>query len=166
MYILDANLFDTITDNIGTYLGQKSVAEAIHTYGISTWMSTDGTTKPNPVYNALKYDIVMNNSAQIIPHILDNNIRILFYNGQLDGSICNNYGNQQCLNQLNYKGEWYGLNRYSFQINGVNAGYVKQSSDKLLTYFVVSDSGHLVPYDQPYSSLVMIRNYVDHLPWF
>ena len=108
----------------------------------------------------------MNNSASIIPYILSNNVRILFYNGQLDGSICNNYGNQACLNQLNYKGEWITMQRYSYKLNGINAGYVKQSTDKLLTYFVVSDSGHLVPYDQPYTSLMMIKNYVDNQPWF
>eukprot|EP01084_Bolivina_argentea_P307332 531178_1 len=166
IYILDANLFDSLTANIGAYLSQNTVTRAIHTYGISIWKSSDGTSEPNPVYDALKYDIVMNNSAEIIPHILNNKIRILFYNGQMDGSICNNYGNQACLNQLNYNGEWIGLKRYSYKINGINAGYVKQSSDKLLTYFVVSDSGHLVPYDQPYSSLRMINNFVDNHPWF
>jgi len=166
VYILNADVFDSITADIGNYLGQKSVAQAIHTYGISTWKSSDGTSSPNPVYEALKYDIVMNNSAEIIPHILANDVRILFYNGQLDGSICNNYGNQACLNQLNYEGEWITLKKYAYKLNGVTAGYVKQSSDKLLTYFVVSDSGHLVPYDQPYSSLMMIKNYVDNEPWF
>ena len=164
VYELNANVFDDITENIGIYLGQSNVARAIHTEGIE-WKSSDGTSSPNPVYEHLKYDIVMNNSAQIIPHILENGVRVLFYNGQLDGSICNNFGNQACLNQLNYNGEWITLNQYPYFIDGVNAGYVKQSKDELLTYFVVSDSGHLVPYDQPYTSLVMIKNFVENEPW-
>ena len=83
----------------------------------------------------------------------------------LDGSICNNYGNQQCLNQLNYNGEWIELERDVFDINGVTAGYVKQSTDELLTYFVASDSGHLVPYDQPYTSLLMIKTFINNEAW-
>jgi len=165
VYVLDAGLFDGITANIAAYLAQDAVAGAIHTKGISTWKSSDGTSAPNPVYEALKYDIVMNNSAEIIPRILDKGYRILFYNGQLDGSICNNYGNQACLNQLNYMGDWVQRERAVFQLDGVTAGYVKTSADGLLTYFVVSDSGHLVPYDQPYSSLMMIKTFVNQEPW-
>eukprot|EP01084_Bolivina_argentea_P279997 478752_1 len=102
--------FDGITANIANYLGQSSVVNDIHTEGI-TWKSSDGTSAPNPVANALNYDIVLNNSASIIPQVLSKHTRILFYNGQFDGSIWGNIGNQACLAQFNYKGTWNGLQR-------------------------------------------------------
>eukprot|EP00484_Ammonia_sp_Unknown_P019123 CAMPEP_0197032336 /NCGR_PEP_ID=MMETSP1384-20130603/11040_1 /TAXON_ID=29189 /ORGANISM="Ammonia sp." /LENGTH=444 /DNA_ID=CAMNT_0042461979 /DNA_START=11 /DNA_END=1342 /DNA_ORIENTATION=- len=154
----NGSAFDGITDDLANYLNQSSVGEDIHTYGIP-WKSSDGTSSPNPVAEVLNYDIVLNNSASIIPEALRNGTRILFYNGQFDGSVCNNYGNQQCLRQLNYKGEWNGLKRNAYFLDDLCIGYVKESSDKMLTYFVVADSGHLVPYNQPKNILDVIHNW-------
>ena len=44
-------------------------------------------------------------------------------------------------------------------------GYVKESMDKQLTYLVVSDSGHLVPYDQPFSILEIVYNWLQNGLW-
>ena len=132
---------------------------------------SDGTSAPNAVSNALLCDIIYNNSALFIPEILAKGVRILFYNGQLDGSICNNLGNSQCLQQLNYGGDWYKLNKVPFLTKEPNeskyltAGYVKESMDKLLSYIVISDSGHLVPYDQPYNILAIVKNWIDGGKW-
>lgn len=167
--ILDGSQFDLISDNIAKYLNQSSVTKAIHTQNISLWKSSDGTSSPNPVFNSLKCDIVYNNSAQIIPQILNKTTRILFYNGQFDGSVWGNGQNQACLNQFNYKGTWIKLPRYPFYTNYTGkklvAGYSKQSIDGLLTYFVISDSGHLVPYDVPQNAYSMITTFVDNKPW-
>ena len=168
--VLNGNQFDAISDAIARYLNQSSVAKAIHTSGVSVWKSSDGTSAPNPVFDALKCDIVFNNSAELVPLILGNGTRILFYNGQFDGSVWGNGQNQACLNQFNYKGTWTQLPRNVVRTNFTGkelvAGYVKQSVDGLLTYVVVSDSGHLVPYDQPQNSLAMISTFVDDTPWF
>ena len=155
----DANAFNAVTNDIATYLNQSSVAQDIHTYGVP-WKSSDGTSAPNPVADALNYDIVLNNSAEIIPKVLKNNTRILFYNGQFDGSVCNNYGNQECLRQLNYNGNWDQLKREPYFLNGVVVGYGKESDDRLLKYFVVADSGHLVPYNQPAAILDVIHKWI------
>ena len=135
------------------------MADAIHTYGIP-WKSSDGTSAPNPVADTLNYDIVLNNSAALIPELLFAGVRILFYNGQFDGSVCNNYGNQQCLAQLNYKGEWNELKEEPLYLDEKCIGYRTVSSDSKLTYVVVSDSGHLVPYDAPEAILDIIHNWV------
>ena len=167
--VLDSNEFDVISDNIAKYLNQSNVARAIHTFGVSEWKSSDGTSAPNPVFDSLKCDVVYNNSAELIPLILANGTRILYYNGQFDGSVWGNGQNQACLNQFNYKGTWINLPRNPFYTNYTGkklvAGYAKQSVDGLLTYFVVSDSGHLVPYDQPANSLAMITTFIDQKPW-
>lgn len=74
----DATAFDAITNDIATYLNQTQVGIDIHTYGVN-WKSSDGTSAPNPVADALNYDIVLNNSAELIPQILKNGTRILYY---------------------------------------------------------------------------------------
>ena len=167
--VLDANAMDEQSEYLAKYLEQSKVAEAIHTKGVSLWKSSDGTSAPNPVFDALKCDIVYNNSAELVPMILGNGTRILFYNGQLDGSVWGNRQNSACLNQFNYQGTWTELPRHPFYTNFTGkkqvAGYVKQSTDRMLTYLVVSDSGHLVPADQPENSLAMIMNFVGDLDW-
>lgn len=164
---LDEGIFDDISANIALYLGQSSVQKALHTLGVP-WKSSDGTSSPNPVNNALYCDI-MEDNAEFVNEIISNDIRILFYNGQLDGSICNNYGNQLCLNQLNYSGNWEQRPKYAYQLmqggKNLTAGYAMESEDKMLTYFVVSDSGHLVPYDQPENILKIIYNWVVNGSW-
>ncbi len=69
--VLNSNKLDVISNNIVKYLNQTNVTNAIHTYGISLWKSSDETSAPNP--DALKCDIAYNNSATLI-----------FYNGQFD----------------------------------------------------------------------------------
>ncbi len=168
VYILDGNYYDSMSKNIGIYLSNVNVEKAIHTFNISTWKSSDGTSAPNPVYDALKNDILLNNTAGIIPDILANHIRILFYNGQLDGGRCNNYGTQACLNEFNYNGDWKSLERHvvKFKDDNLTSGYVKQTENKLLTYFVASDSGHMVPLDQPLNALEMIHTFIENTSWF
>lgn len=166
---LDANAMDEQQDFIAKYLNLTEVAKAIHTEGVSEWSSLDGTTVPNPVFDALKCDVVYNNSAELVPLILENATRILFYNGQLDGSVWGNRQNSLCLNQFNYQGTWTQLPRYPWYTTFTGkpqvAGYVKQSEDGMLTYLVVSDSGHLVPADQPENSWQMIKTFVEDAKW-
>jgi carboxypeptidase C (cathepsin A) len=168
VYELDGNAFNDMTNQLQEYFAQSDIPQSLHTQG-EPWKSSDGTSVPNPVYNNLKYDIVLNNSAEIVFDLLSGGLPILFYNGQLDGSVCNNLGNSACLNQMNWKGEWINLPKTAWGRTGsdgcTTCGYVKQSSDKLLTYFVVSDSGHLVPMDQPQTSLNMLRNWIENGTW-
>eukprot|EP01084_Bolivina_argentea_P279994 478748_1 len=169
--VLNAAQFDIMSDNIASYLAMNDTVEAIHSLGIE-WKDSDGTTSDNPVFDALKCDVVLNNSAILIPQILGSGVRILFYNGQFDGSIWGNIGNQACLAQFNYKGTWNGLQRKAHftNVNGNGAivsGYVKHSEEEvpMLTYFVISNSGHLVPYDQPENSLDMITTWIENTGW-
>ena len=164
---LDQSVFNEQDASLTSYLSQKSVKEAIHTVGID-FMSSDGTSSPNPVYNALRYDAVLNNSANIFPMLIENNIPLLFYNGQLDGSIWGNLGNSRCLNEWNYNGNWVNLTKTVWKGNlnidtntNTVKGYLKQSDDKMLTYFVVVNSGHLVPFDQPITALDMIYTWIN-----
>ncbi|ETO35359.1 Vitellogenic carboxypeptidase, partial [Reticulomyxa filosa] len=155
------------------FSNRPDVKEAVHTVN-HTFNDSDGTSSPNPVYDALKYDIVQNNSAIIVKELLDTGLPILFYNGQFDGSICNNLGVQMCLDQMNYKGIWIDLAvkqavyRYDpTQDANVTIGYVKvlPSDNQLLTYFVVSNSGHLVPMNQPANSQYMIETWIEGGHW-
>ena len=163
-YIRNTDYMNEQTQLLNEYLNDENtnISEAIHSHGIKFSCTN------SKVSNALLFDMVKNNSAKLIPVLLED-YRIMYYNGQLDGSRCNNLGNQLCLQQLNYNGDWYYLKRKVWKVNNggksLTAGYVKQSVDKKLTYVVVSDSGHLVPHDQPDNSLHMIRNFVQGYSW-
>ena len=167
IYIKDSNFFNEKTNNLELYLNNKNynISDYIHTHG-RVFISSN-----NNVSEALIYDMIVNNSAKLIP-ILLKNYKIMYYNGQLDGSRCNNYGNQLCLQQLNYNGDWYYLQRKVWKTRDINqnnklltAGYVKRSADKKLTYVVVSDAGHIVPYDQSQNALELIHNFVEDGDW-
>lgn len=156
----DGGAFDQISNDIAAYLNQSTVAEEIHSCGVP-WKSSDGTSSPNAVADALNYDIMLNNTAWMIPGFLSDGIRILFYNGQFDGSVCNNFGNQQCLQQLNYRGEWNALEQVPLFLDGKCIGYSRVSSDGMLSYVVVRESGHLVPYDAPEAIMEILREWIE-----
>jgi len=171
--VTNGNAFNDLSNVLNVFSNQQDVKEALHTVN-HTFNDSDGTSSPNPVYDALKYDIVQNNSASIVQDLLDSGLPILFYNGQFDGSICNNLGVQKCLDQMNYKGIWIdeamkmAVYRYDpTQYANVTIGYVKvlPTDDQRLTYFVVSNSGHLVPMDQPANSQYMIQTWIDGGNW-
>ena len=52
------------------------------------------------------------------------------------------------------------MKREPYFLDGVVVGYSTMSTDGMLQYFVVADSGHLVPYNQPNSILDVIHKWV------
>ena len=111
-----------------------------------------------------------------IAELLDEtDVRVLIYNADLDMSVCAQ-GTENSLNTM----KWSGAEAWATQERGVwttptqvdtVAGYAKEV--KGLTFLVVRNSGHMVPYNQPENGLDLLtrflknQSYVDEVvPFF
>lgn len=94
VYHLSGDFWNEIQQNLAKYLNQTAVKDPIHVGDIE-WKSGDGTEAPNPVATALKPDMMIDNSWLLYSSLLKDKLRILFYNGQLDSSVCNCFGSQR-----------------------------------------------------------------------
>ena len=78
----------------------------------------------------------------------------------MDGSACNHIGISRVVENI----EWHGKAAYNSAERGIwrfdnnVAGFVTNHGH--LTFAVVTNSGHLVPTDQPAHALDMVRRFV------
>lgn len=98
-----------------------------------------------------------------IAELLDEtDVRVLVYNADLDMSVCAQ-GAENSLNAM----KWSGAEAWATQERGIwvsptqidkVAGYVKEV--KGLTFLVVRNSGHMVPYNQPENGLDLLTRFL------
>lgn len=98
---------------------------------------------------------------QFVAELLDKDIPVLIYAGDKD-YICNWLGNHAWTDLLEWKGHeefesqslkpWYSLG------NDKHVGDVKNFGN--FTFLRVFDAGHMVPFDQPESSLDMVNRWI------
>jgi hypothetical protein len=86
--------------------------------------------------------------APYIADLLDGGIPVLVYNGDRDMTT-NMVGTELTLNDMDWKGKdaWLDANRGLWMVNGTEAGWSKEYEN--LSFVVVYNSGHMVPYNQP-----------------
>ncbi|KAH3900897.1 serine-type carboxypeptidase SCDLUD_002356 [Saccharomycodes ludwigii] len=89
-------------------------------------------------------------SIHLLPDILENDIDIVFFNGDRD-LICNNEGVLSMINNLGWKGSTGFVQEEGDNIiwkhNGEEAGYVK--SERGVTFISIKDASHMAAYDKP-----------------
>lgn len=100
-----------------------------------------------------------------IAELLDEtDVRVLIYNADLDMSVCAQ-GTENSLNAM----QWSGAEAWTTQERGVwttptqidkVAGYAKEV--KGLTFLVVRNSGHMVPYNQPENGLDLLTRFLQN----
>ncbi|CAI2166925.1 9411_t:CDS:10 [Funneliformis geosporum] len=101
-------------------------------------------------------------SVTLLPDLLKQ-IDVLLYNGDQD-LICNINGMQDMLNNL----EWNGYKGFknqtelSYYVNNTQVGHILK--ERNLTYVVVYNASHMVPYDAPVTSMDMMYRFIglDH----
>jgi len=89
--------------------------------------------------------------VNVVPYLadmLDAGITVVVYNGDRDMTT-NMVGTELLLNDMEWKGkdEWNDAPRGLWNVNGYPGGWAKEL--KGLSYVVVYNSGHMVPYNQP-----------------
>jgi carboxypeptidase C (cathepsin A) len=88
------------------------------------------------------------NVVPYVADILDAGIPVVVYNGDRDMTT-NMVGSELLLNKMEWSGqkEWTDAPRGLWMVNGTQAGWAKEYGK--LSFVVVYNSGHMVPYNQP-----------------
>lgn len=89
----------------------------------------------------------MHNSAELLPSMIEDGIRVLIYAGEAD-FMCNAVGNKAWLTELetSYQPEFANATDAPWTVDGRDAGYVKQAGSGAgnVAYVLVKDAGHMV----------------------
>jgi len=96
-----------------------------------------------------------------IAELLDGGVRVLIYNGDRDLSTCSQ-GSEMLLDSMQWKGKdgWVSGTRGLWTVDDDKemAGYSKEYEN--LSFVVVYNSGHLVPFNQPRAALDLVTRFM------
>ena len=146
--------------NVTPYLRQKNVTDAIH---INTdrrlgWEECNG--KVSGAFRASHSQP----SIKFLPGLLESGIRILLFSGAKD-YICNHIGTEDFISNMKWSGGT-GLElssgilapRKPWEFEGEEAGYYQEARN--LTYVLINNSSHMVPYDYPRRTRDMLDRFI------
>ena len=107
----------------------------------------------------------MHSFKAAIPDLLDADIRVLVYAGEMD-YICNYMGNKAWTLALDWTGKakFNEAGDHKWLVKGKEAGLARSAQG--FTFLQVHDAGHMVPLDQPANSLAMVRAFLDNKPFY
>jgi len=113
----------------------------------------------------------MRDFNQTIPALLENGIRVLVYNGDVD-FICNWLGSKAWALGLQWSGAagFKSTPDLPWWLNQEPAGRFRMVSGKgnnmLFTFLQVHDAGHMVPMNQPHRALEMVKHFLNDTAFF
>ncbi|OQS02124.1 serine carboxypeptidase-like family S10 [Thraustotheca clavata] len=161
----EGNAFNALTSVLSEYFNMPETRAALNVPQGTHWTSIDGSsygTNPNapPIARHLLHDELRDVPNSILEDLL-NNYQVLFYAGNMDGSSCNHLGIARVIDQLewNEAKAYHNAIRLPWKVNGKVAGLVKSVDN--MSYVVLTNSGHLVPTDQPENALDMITRFIN-----
>lgn len=161
------NPFNVLTQTLSEYFNSDPVREALHVGHGTKWTSIDGSSygaSPNspPLARHLLQDEMLDVPNEIFKDLIEN-YKFMFYAGNMDGSSCNNLGIARMIDRLvwNRSEEYHLSPRRVWKLNNQTVGLVRQLNQ--FVHVVVTNSGHLVPTDQPLASLDMISRFASDL---
>ncbi|CAO3688037.1 unnamed protein product [Rhizopus stolonifer] len=97
-------------------------------------------------------------SYYLLPEIIEQ-IPVLLYNGEYD-LVCNSLGIEYLIANMTWAGsKGFKSEKEEWKINDKLAGYYTQ--DRNLTYVLIKDGSHMVPYDKPIECLDMINRFIE-----
>ncbi len=150
-----SNLCYPVMGYIQKYLNRKEVMNAVGAE-VSSFESCNTDINRNFLF---KGDWMQPFHLRI-PKLLEAGIPVLIYAGDKD-FICNWLGNNAWTQVL----EWSGSRDFSkakvrgFEVDGKEAGQVRSASN--FTFLRLYDGGHMIPMDQPVSSLAMLNRWLE-----
>jgi len=128
-----------------SYLNNADVQSALHTTG-HVWTDAD---ESGPVSDALLKDFMLSAVPQL-EILLLGGYKVILYNGQMDGSACNNVGQSRIVDLL----EWPGKYEFSqkelklWRLDSENVvGYRRVYEN--LAFVTITNAGHMVAMTQP-----------------
>jgi cathepsin A (carboxypeptidase C) len=151
--------------NIETWLNLPATRAALHVSDKSAeWQSC------NTVVDVMFMKDWMRNYQQVLVPMMEDNIRVMIYAGDVD-FICNWIGNKAWTLNL----PWSGKSKFNaapdsnwlFSKNGadkIKGGLVRTAKaskgEGSLTFLQVFEAGHMVPMDQPEAALTLLNDFL------
>ncbi|CAO3563299.1 unnamed protein product [Mortierella alpina] len=139
---------------MATYLRREDVLKALNAAGAATpWSECS-----SHVSQALRND----DSAPavgLLPGILEK-AKVLLFSGDQD-LICNYIGTEYLISNMTWQGiqGFQDAPKIGWTVQDQSAGVWKQARN--LTYVVLHNASHMVPYDQPFAALDMMNRFMD-----
>ena len=105
----------------------------------------------------------MRDLEPVIPPMLEAGVRVMVYAGE-DDFICNWVGNRRWVRAMPWSGAaaFVATRAEPFVVDGVTGGEVIEAG--ALAFVKMSQSGHMVPMDQPKNALAMLDRFVRGVP--
>jgi serine carboxypeptidase-like clade 4 len=105
----------------------------------------------------------MRDLEPVIPPMLEAGVRVMVYAGE-DDFICNWVGNRRWVRAMRWSGAeaFVATRAEPFVVDGVTGGEVIEAG--ALAFVKMSQSGHMVPMDQPKNALAMLDRFVRGVP--
>ncbi|KAF0469548.1 alpha/beta-hydrolase [Gigaspora margarita] len=141
------------------YLQRADVIQAIHAESKNTaWVECSPS-----VSRGFDHDMSPP-SITLLPSILEK-INVLLFSGDQD-LICNKEGTEAFIKELEWNGAkgFQNLNTTTLTFN--NTMYGHMISERNLTYVVIYNASHMVPYDVPVASMDMMYRFMGMKPQF
>ncbi|KAF9115738.1 Cell death protease [Mortierella sp. AM989] len=136
-----------------TYLSRKDVREALHATGISgEWSECNSA-----VGQALRFDNAQP-SFTLLPGVLEK-VNVMLYSGDQD-LICNHIGTEYLISNMTWQGAqgFQEAPKIPWTVDEKPAGIWRQ--ERNLTYVLLYNASHMVPYDTPLAAMDMINRFM------
>ncbi|GLA41207.1 cell death protease [Aspergillus niger] len=151
----------TDLEDVKPYLQREDVVKAlnINPEKKSGWVECSGAV--SSAFNPQKSPP----SVQLLPGLLESGLQILLFSGDKD-LICNHVGTEQLINNMKWNGGtgfetspgvWAPRHDWSFE--GEPAGIYQYARN--LTYVLIYNASHMVPYDLPRQSRDMLDRFMN-----
>jgi carboxypeptidase C (cathepsin A) len=146
------------------FVGQAAVQQALNVGSVSFGRNGGSVYRQ---FAQVSGDFMVGVRPQI-EYVLDHGVRVLVYHGGED-AICGAVTGDALLRAL----EWGGAGAYLAaprtpwfvnQSDADAAGYVKEAPGVSLSWAVLRNAGHLVPFDQPRAAAAMIDRFLANQP--
>ncbi|KAG0001240.1 Cell death protease, partial [Entomortierella chlamydospora] len=136
------------------YLSRDDVRKALHATGaVGEWNECNSR-----VGSALRFDNTQP-SFTLLPGILEK-VKLMLYSGEQD-LICNHIGTENLISNLIWQGArgFQNAPQISWTVDEKPAGFWRQERD--LTYVLLYNASHMVPYDTPLAAADMMRRFME-----
>lgn len=137
-------------------MNEEAVQKALGVVGGIRFVSCSSV-----VYSYMATD-VMKSYDLSLPPLLEDGIEVLIYAGEYD-LICNWLGNSRWVRNMKWSGQkrFWSARQHPFKVGDVKVGWRKSYGG--LSLMKVYNAGHMVPMDQPKTSLEMLRRWMGGL---
>ncbi|CAN1344497.1 Serine carboxypeptidase-like 40 [Linum perenne] len=155
LWLTQITEFDECSDYyVESYLNREDVQNAMHA-------NTTKIPYPwSPCSDSVEYRQTADSVLNEIQHMLDNNVTVMIYSGDVDGVVPFT-SSQYSIKAMNLTVDtkfhpWY--------INGQVGGYTETYTGGRLTFATVRGAGHEVPSYQPMRGLSLFVHFIDGSP--